>query len=65
MSFIAVFLPCITLLTDPDYINLKILEYMEQIVQTHNHEILKAESFCDFLHVINTTKDVNYLKHIR
>ncbi|KAK6621433.1 hypothetical protein RUM44_001240 [Polyplax serrata] len=60
-----VFLPCITLLTDPDYINLKILEYMEQIVQTHNHEILKAESFCDFLHVINTTKDVNYLKHIR
>lgn len=68
IHFIVVLLPFINFLTDPDYINQKILEYMEKFVQNHNlHQssCTHAESFQEFIQLIRTNDDVNHLKHVR
>ncbi|XP_066598002.1 sorting nexin-25-like isoform X2 [Prorops nasuta] len=60
--------PAIDLITDPDYINQKILAYIEQqqIAEAmHRKTYEYAESFEDFLRMIKSSKDLNVLKHIR
>ncbi|XP_020288174.1 sorting nexin-25-like [Pseudomyrmex gracilis] len=60
--------PAIDLITDPDYINQKILGYIDQqqlAEAMHRKTYEYAESFEDFIHMIKSTKDLEVLKHIR
>ncbi|KAI4487636.1 hypothetical protein M0802_011992 [Mischocyttarus mexicanus] len=60
--------PAIDLITDPDYINQKILLYIEQQQLTaamHRKTYEYAESFEDFLRMIKSSRDLEVLKHIR
>ncbi|XP_012279765.1 sorting nexin-25 [Orussus abietinus] len=60
--------PAIDLITDPDYINQKILLYIEQQQLTeamHRKTYEYAESFEDFICMIRSSKDLEVLKHIR
>lgn len=60
--------PAIDLITDPDYINQKILLYIEQQQLTeamHKKTYEYAESFEDFIQMIKNSKDLEVLKHIR
>lgn len=56
------------MITDPDYINQKILLYIEQqqlLEAMHRKTYEYAESFEDFLRMIKSSKDLEVLKHIR
>lgn len=60
--------PAIDLLTEPDYLNQKILSYLEAqkavtAMQIKTHEY--ARSFEDFLRLINNCSDIDALKRIR
>ncbi|XP_043250789.1 sorting nexin-25 isoform X2 [Colletes gigas] len=60
--------PAIDLITDPDYINQKILSYIDQQQLTeamHRKTYEYAESFEDFIRMIKSSKDIEVLKHIR
>ncbi|XP_015126178.1 sorting nexin-25 [Diachasma alloeum] len=60
--------PAIDLITDPDYINQKILLYIEQQQQAeamHRKTYEYAESFEDFIRMIKSSRDLEVLKHIR
>ncbi|XP_015429731.1 PREDICTED: sorting nexin-25 isoform X2 [Dufourea novaeangliae] len=60
--------PAIDLITDPDYINQKILSYIDQQQLTeamHRKTYEYAESFEDFIRMIKSSKDLEVLKHIR
>ncbi|XP_046489669.1 sorting nexin-25 [Neodiprion pinetum] len=60
--------PAIDLITDPDYINQKILLYIEQQQLTeamHKKTYEYAESFEDFIQMIKNSKDLEVLRHIR
>ncbi|KAG7200932.1 hypothetical protein KM043_003293 [Ampulex compressa] len=60
--------PAIDLVTDPDYINQKILSYIEQqqlAEAIHRKTYEYAESFEDFIRMINSWNDLEVLKHIR
>ncbi|XP_057339890.1 sorting nexin-25 [Microplitis mediator] len=60
--------PAIDLITDPDYINLKILAYIEQqqlAEAMHRKTYEYAESFEDFIRMIKSSRDLEVLKHIR
>ncbi|EFN64146.1 Sorting nexin-25 [Camponotus floridanus] len=60
--------PAIDLITDPDYINQKILAYIDQqqlAEAMHRKTYEYAESFEDFIRMIKSTKDLEVLKHIR
>ncbi|XP_043269106.1 sorting nexin-25 isoform X2 [Venturia canescens] len=60
--------PAIDLITDPDYINQKILLYIEQqqlAEAMHRKTYEYAESFEDFIRMIKSSKDIEVLKHIR
>lgn len=60
--------PAIDLITDPDYINQKILVYIDQqqlAEAMHRKTYEYAESFEDFIRMIKGTKDLEVLKHIR
>ncbi|KAF7998611.1 hypothetical protein HCN44_011019 [Aphidius gifuensis] len=60
--------PAIDLITDPDYINQKILVYIEQQKLTaamHRKTYEYAESFEDFVRTIKNTNDIEILKHIK
>ncbi|KAH0554738.1 sorting nexin-25 [Cotesia glomerata] len=60
--------PAINLITDPDYINLKILAYIEQqqlAEAMHRKTYEYAESFEDFIRMIKGSRDLEVLKHIR
>ncbi|XP_051160953.1 sorting nexin-25-like isoform X1 [Leptopilina boulardi] len=60
--------PAIDLVTDPDYINQKILSYIEQQQMTeamHRKTYEYAESFEDFIQMIKSSRDLEVLKHIR
>ncbi|XP_014224561.1 sorting nexin-25-like isoform X1 [Trichogramma pretiosum] len=63
-----VLLPFINTITDPDYINQKILSYIEQQQMTeelHKKTCDYADSYEDFLAMIKATRDVDVLKRIR
>lgn len=65
---ISVVKPAIELITDPDYINLKILTYIEQqqlAEAMHRKTYEYAETFEDFIRTIKTIRDLEVLKHIR
>lgn len=65
---ISVVKPAIELITDPDYINLKILTYIEQqqlAEAMHRKTYEYAETFEDFIRTIKTIRDLDVLKHIR
>ncbi|KAG5319379.1 SNX25 protein, partial [Pseudoatta argentina] len=60
--------PAIDLITDPDYINQKILTYIhqQQLAEAmHRKTYEYAESFEDFIRMVKSTKDLEVLKHIR
>ncbi|XP_043483350.1 sorting nexin-25-like isoform X1 [Leptopilina heterotoma] len=60
--------PAIDMVTDPDYINQKILSYIEQQQMTeamHRKTYEYAESFEDFIQMIKSSRDLEVLKHIR
>lgn len=60
--------PAIDLITDPDYINQKILSYIDQqqlAEAMHRKTYEYAESFEDFIRMIKSTHDLEVLKHIR
>ncbi|XP_012153795.1 sorting nexin-25 isoform X4 [Megachile rotundata] len=60
--------PAIDLITDPDYINQKILMYIDQqqlAEAMHRKTYEYAESFEDFIRMIKSSKDLEVLKHIR
>ncbi|XP_015608529.1 sorting nexin-25 isoform X2 [Cephus cinctus] len=60
--------PAIDMITDPDYINQKILMYIEQQQMAeamHRKTYEYAESFEDFIRMIKSSKDLEVLKHIR
>nr|XP_033339532.1 sorting nexin-25 isoform X3 [Megalopta genalis] len=60
--------PAIDLITDPDYINQKILSYIDQqqlAEAMHRKTYEYAESFEDFIRMIKSSKDLEVLKHIR
>ncbi|KAK0159034.1 hypothetical protein PV328_009966 [Microctonus aethiopoides] len=60
--------PAIDLITDPDYLNQKILYYIEQQQLTaamHRKTYEYAESFEDFIRMIKSSRDLEVLKHIR
>ena len=53
---------------DPDYINQTIAYYLEdreKIVESHKQQYAYAETYEDFIKMINTTTDVDTLKQIR
>lgn len=56
------------LLTDPDYINQKLLEYVEQVQRSqdlHRLSFAHAESYDEFIQMIRVSDNVDHLKHIR
>ncbi|RLU16238.1 hypothetical protein DMN91_011998 [Ooceraea biroi] len=60
--------PAIDLITDPDYINQKILTYIDQqqlAEAMHRKTYEYAESFEDFIRMVKGTRDLEVLKHIR
>lgn len=60
--------PAIDLITNPDYINQKILSYInqQQLAEAmHRKTYEYAESFEDFIRMIKSSKDLEVLKHIR
>jgi len=66
--FLLVLKPAIDLITDPDYINQKILAYIDQqqlAEAMHRKTYEYAESFEDFIRVIKSTRDLEVLKRIR
>jgi len=66
--FFSVLKPAIDLITDPDYINQKILTYIDQqqlAEAMHRKTYEYAESFEDFIRMVKSTKDLEVLKHIR
>lgn len=68
MFTFSVLKPAIDLITDPDYINQKILLYIEQqqlAEAMHRKTYEYAESFEDFIRMIKSSKDIEVLKHIR
>lgn len=60
--------PLIDTLTDPDYINQKILSYIHQqqsAEELHRKTCEYADSFEDFMAMIKSTRDLEVLKRIR
>ncbi|TGZ32525.1 sorting nexin-25 [Temnothorax longispinosus] len=60
--------PAIDLITDPDYINQKILTYIDQqqlAEAMHRKTYEYAESFEDFIRMVKSTRDLEVLRHIR
>ncbi|XP_058788923.1 sorting nexin-25 [Phymastichus coffea] len=60
--------PVINAITDPDYINRKIVSYIQQQQMAealHRKTCEYADSFEDFIAMIKTTKDLEDLKRIR
>lgn len=67
-SFLIVLQPAIELVTEPDYINQKIIQYLEaqkevdaMHVRTHEY----AKTFEDYIRLINSCNNVDTLKRLR
>ncbi|XP_011933456.1 PREDICTED: sorting nexin-25 isoform X2 [Cercocebus atys] len=60
--------PVVELLSNPDYINqmlLAQLEYREQVNEHHKRAYTYAPSYEDFIKLINSNSDVEFLKQLR
>ncbi|XP_036621256.1 sorting nexin-25 [Trichosurus vulpecula] len=60
--------PVVELLSDPDYINqmlLAQLEYREQVNEHHKKAYTYAPSYEEFIKLINSNSDVEFLKQLR
>lgn len=60
--------PVVELLSDPDYINrmlLSQLEYREQINEHQKKDYTYAPSYEEFIKLINSSSDVEFLKQLR
>ncbi|NP_001359272.1 sorting nexin-25 isoform 2 [Mus musculus] len=60
--------PVVELLSNPDYINqmlLRQLEYREQMSEHHKRAYTYAPSYEDFIKLINSNSDVDFLKQLR
>lgn len=65
---ISVIQPTVDRLTDPDFINQKILDYIEQqriTAAMHKRTFEYANSYEDFLKMIQDSEDIEMLKNIR
>ena len=63
-----VFLPTAESICDPDYINQTLVIYLEdreKITEAHKQQYAYAETYEDFVRLINLTSDVETLKQIR
>lgn len=63
-----IFLPTAESVCDPDYLNQTVVMYLEdreKITETHKQQYAYAETYEDFVKLINTTVDVETLKQIR
>ncbi|KAJ6668602.1 hypothetical protein lerEdw1_012084 [Lerista edwardsae] len=60
--------PMVELLSDPDYINQMLLvqmEYREQVNEHHKRAYTYAPSYEEFIKLINSNSDVEFLKQLR
>jgi sorting nexin-25 len=60
--------PVVELLSNPDYINqmlLAQLEYREQMNEHHKRAYTYAPSYEEFIKLINSNSDVDFLKQLR
>ncbi|XP_050804330.1 sorting nexin-25 isoform X4 [Gopherus flavomarginatus] len=60
--------PMVELLSDPDYINQMLLsqmEYREQVNEHHKKDYTYAPSYEEFIKLINSNSDVEFLKQLR
>ncbi|XP_028932984.1 sorting nexin-25 [Ornithorhynchus anatinus] len=60
--------PLVELLSDPDYINqmlLRQLEYRDQVNERHKKAYTYAPSYEEFIKLINSNSDVDFLKQLR
>lgn len=60
--------PLVTLLSNPDYINqmlLAQLEHREQMNEHHKRAYTYAPSYEEFIKLINSNSDVEFLKQLR
>ncbi|XP_010222272.1 PREDICTED: sorting nexin-25 [Tinamus guttatus] len=60
--------PVVELLSDPDYINrmlLNQLEYREQMNEHHKKDYTYAPSYEEFIKLINSSSDIEFLKQLR
>ncbi|XP_077158360.1 sorting nexin-25 isoform X2 [Paroedura picta] len=60
--------PVVELLSDPDYINQMLLaqmEYREQVNEHHKRAYTYAPSYEEFIKLINSSSDVEFLKQLR
>ncbi|XP_030047356.1 LOW QUALITY PROTEIN: sorting nexin-25 [Microcaecilia unicolor] len=60
--------PLVDLLSDPDYINrmlLSQLEYREQVNEHHRKAYTYAPSYEEFIKLINSSSDIDFLKQLR
>uniref|UniRef100_A0A8B9Q614 Sorting nexin 25 n=1 Tax=Apteryx owenii TaxID=8824 RepID=A0A8B9Q614_APTOW len=60
--------PVVELLSDPDYINrmlLSQLEYREQMNEHHKKDYTYAPSYEEFIKLINSNSDIEFLKQLR
>lgn len=69
LSFLPLVLkPVVELLSNPDYINqmlLAQLEYREQMSEHHKRAYTYAPSYEEFIKLINSNSDVEFLKQLR
>ncbi|XP_014377170.1 sorting nexin-25 isoform X1 [Alligator sinensis] len=60
--------PVVELLSDPDYINQMLLsqmEYREQVNEHHKKDYTYAPSYEEFIKLINSNADIEFLKQLR
>lgn len=60
--------PLVELLSDPDYINrmlLAQLEHREQVNEHHKKAYTYAPSYEEFIKLISTSSDIDFLKQLR
>lgn len=58
----------VELLSDPDYINQMLLsqmEYREQVNEHHKKDYTYAPSYEEFIKLINSNADIEFLKQLR
>ncbi|KAG1651280.1 Sorting nexin-25 [Nymphon striatum] len=64
----SVLYPCIDMLCDPDYINQKLLDYLEHqahMLEEHHRTYAYAASYEDFIQIISNCSSVEDLKQMR
>lgn len=66
--FLSVLQPAIDMITDPDYINQKIIQYLEaqkEVDAMQMRTLEYAKTFEDYIRLINSCNNVDTLKRLR